>query len=1110
VNNLVIDSPVNRYNKPQLATKSLVINAQGERDKISHFKNAKHGYITLQEFSTFDEFSSLLTDLESNHHAFILRGSLRDGIELNKPYPRRKLLEKYEPKTVAFKESQEKWLGFDIDKMPLAKLGIDKPIEQVDIPATIRLVIDTYAPELANVSCHYQLSSSCGWTDSTSLSCHLFFVLSKLLSNSQAKDLVKAINERAGFEIFDTSLYQAVQPHFTAAPLIQAPAIDPIAGKRSGVIRYANDYLDLDIDKLLLDKPVEKNQAKPKTQSQSAKPIQPLYKPTRKNIGTLDDWIKHFETLENLHNEFRTFSNWIYAHKIFGLTKAEEKLVFSALQKSPRIKREPSRLERFLNDGEYRNLMDSARERQLLARRERYKAKALQIDISEAAQWVNWDFETEIKPLLGKRKILLCDAPMGTGKTTWAKRTFFGVKKASYSPFDTSIVITLLRFLAKLWSKEVKALEDYEDVKKQAIQTKQDQLFNLSVCLNSIINEGISAYLPKSPILIIDECEATFEAIFSGTIKRKQRQQVLDQLQAIIDDAKLIVLMQHNITELTLKFLAYFGFNRNDVVIAKNNYYRYKDTPCYFHQSDKGLIEELHRTIKEGVRCMVATNSKEQAEKLLVGLKKAFPKAGLMITADNSQFPNQKAFLGKPTQESEKYWYVIFSPSMSVGVSVENEKFTRTFGFFSSMAGNTPSDCAQMLFRSRPCKRVDYSVDTRHNYAPTEPMEYLEQAVNNWDFCQKAGDSIQRIDGKWQITLTPERSKMLDLHAEVLAKKAIEGEDFCGNLYAELKEGMGCNVQLVPSGDEKFEKGKAISGEACEIVKVQHKVEKLQAAKVTRSQYKEMIEKNEQVTLPQRRRFEFEDVMRVDIDHYPAFNLKNEVVEDFAEYGHANPDLAQALDDYDEGRIKKKHLLLSEGSTPAPEAARYAKFLADKQDEVELKGDVFESFWLRWHLFQLLLPLVGLRVNNWQLEAIEGFEFSYAQVLANQQFMAFCTRHAQALQASGLARFSGKKPTAKTIGYWLGQLGLSPLVSQKRIDGKRIKVFTWENRLNVPTTRLLGKYNAIRDRLAQLESIVVETNTTAKSSEDDFINEGYEGEDFSYMNDEFYQIYRWS
>lgn len=76
---------------------------------------------------------------------------------------------------------------------------------------------EIYRPELANVSCHYQLSSLCGWTDSTTLSCHLFFVLSKPLSNPQAKDLVKAINERAGFEIFDTSLYQAVQPHFTAA-----------------------------------------------------------------------------------------------------------------------------------------------------------------------------------------------------------------------------------------------------------------------------------------------------------------------------------------------------------------------------------------------------------------------------------------------------------------------------------------------------------------------------------------------------------------------------------------------------------------------------------------------------------------------------------------------------------------------------------------------------------------------------------------------------------------------------------------------------------------------------------------------------------------------------
>ncbi|TGO01893.1 hypothetical protein PN36_34730, partial [Candidatus Thiomargarita nelsonii] len=72
-----------------------------------------------------------------------------------------------------------------------------------------------------------------------------------------------------------------------------------------------------------------------------------------------------------------------------------------------------------------------------------------------------------------------------------------------------------------------------------------------------------------------------------------------------------------------------------------------------------------------------------------------------------------------------------------------------------------------------------------------------------------------------------------------------------------------------------------------------------------------------------------------------------------------------------------------------------------KKNNLLTEGEVYKSFWLRWHLFQLLLPLVGLRSNNWRLEAIEGFEFTYADVLANQQFMAFCTKHAQAFRNAG-------------------------------------------------------------------------------------------------------------
>jgi hypothetical protein len=1117
--NLVIYSPI-KYQKPQLATKSLIINKQGKRDKINHFKNGYLGNISVQQFQSFNEFSKLLIGLESNPYAFILRGSIRDGVDLSKPYPRRKALEKYEAKgqghTVAFKESNEGWLGFDIDKMPLDKVGITKPINELDIKLIIQLIISTYAPELANVSCHYQLSSSCGWTDSTSISCHLFFVLKNPLSNPQAKLFAQAVNARAGFELFDTALYQAVQPHFTAAPIIVAPAIDPIAGKRSGQLRYADDYLDFDIDKLLLDSPQNPtpSQAKPRKAKKSTSKktkAKPLYKPVVHNISTLDGWLKHFETIENLHNEVRSFSNWLYSQKFWGLTPATEKKVFAALRKSPRIKNDPTRLALFISEGEYKDLMDSARERQLQKRIERYRLGLLKPDLVKNFKWLSdgLDFEKEIKPLMGNKKIVLVDAPMGNGKTTWAIKNFFGNKKKYDSPTDTSVAITLLRFLALQWAKAAR-MDDYELVKKLSRKDKQDEgVFNLSVCLNSIINEGIADFLPENPQLFMDEIDATLRAIFGGTITGEKPKAVLEQLKALFDDASLVVLMQHNITDLTLTFLEYLGYTRDDIFLVKNTYQRYAGLPCYYHQSEDGLIEELHKAIGSGEHCFIACNSKAQVEKIMAGLKKAFPNLpGLSITSDNSKKKDQAAFLENPTKESKKYSYIVYSPSMSTGVSIENPLFSRTFGFFNSLAGNAPSDCAQMLMRSRTAKRIDYYVDSRLGQK-YDKQYFILLAMAQFDWIHNR----PLVDDFGNVKQTPETTALLQLEASKIEKEHQEKADFVGNLYADLKGSMGMNVQLIATGDAQFEQGKAIKKESKEEVAVTHKAKLLQAQKVTPSQFELLDEQDDQATLPARRRFKFENVMRLDIESCPKFEpTTDNLVSDFANYEQENPEVSQALNDYQDGRIKKKHLFLSEASTPASEARQYARHIADSTPEPKLKMATYKSFWIRWHLFQLLLPLVGLKVVNWQLQPIDGFSFVYANILANKPLMDFCSKHALALQGCGLTKFKGKRPTADTIGKWLGDMGLNPKFSKKRDKGQRVKVFSWDNRLDVPTTRLLSKYNAIQDKVSLIQAIIGNDKDQVEPTPEQASNDGnypLDDDEFSYMNEEGYQIYTW-
>jgi len=1122
--NLVIYSPVNRYNKPQLATKSLIINRQGERDKISHFKTSYRGFISVKSFSTFDEFSKLLNDLESNPHAFIVRGSVLGGIDLNKPQARRKDLAKWTEKgqghTVAFKEADEGWIGFDIDKMPLSKLGINQPIHELDIPYLIRLLIDTYVPEFSNVSCHYQLSSSCGWTDSTSLSCHLFFVPKNPISNPKAKDFAKAVNERAGFGLFDTALYQAVQPHFTAAPLIQSPAVDPIAGKRSGQLRYDNDYLDLNIDELLLERP-ERTPHKPtqkttrkrvarKNKPQATQGDKPkkLYKPQVVNIATFDGWLQALERTDSLHETMLTFSNWVYGGKFWGLSEHEEKKVVKALKKSPRIKREPTRLESFFRDNEYKDLMDSARDRQLHKRLERFKAGQLQADITQHTRWFSFDYDLDIKPL-GK-KINLLIAPMANGKTTWLKNTLFGALKDYQSFDDTSIVITHRRILSKKLSIEFR-IDDYEIFKLLSLKQKENNpTFNLSVCLNSLTSEGITTFLPGGGDLIIDECEAVFHSIFSNLIKPEKRTELLNLFKILFEHSKRVFLSQHNISELTLKFLAALGFTRDDVGIFENTYQRYDGLPVFNYEDDEQQFEKLLKTLKS-CKAYIATNSIKQSKLLFERLQKACPdKKGILLHSENTKELEQAKLLKNPTQVSKEYDYIIATPVLEMGNSIENPEYKTTFGFFNSQGGNTPSGCTQMLFRNREVKQIYYSVDAKQK-SEASNKDLMKEAAARWLFTQR-GDDMIKLDeyGRFKGVEYDENARAeIQLQFDVIAKENKDKQDFIGNLYAELKQGMACNVQLVSENAQKEVKAetKANKTLAKKEVKAVRKVEILQAPRITDDQYQISVEKNQQVQ--ECSRYAFEKVMRVDVNKYPPIPVdtkQGNVSEQFEQYENDNPEIAQALKDYDDGAIKRKHLFLSEACTPLDAAKAYALYLKPLNTK-GLKQPVHLSFVIRYSLYRRLLPLVGLRADNWGLKAIEEFEFRYKDIIENKPFMAFCRKNKDALNASGLTRFNGVQPTEKTLGYWLRNLGLSPKLKSVGVRSEQVQYVVWDS-LDVPTVRLLKRYNSIQDEMAVIDTRIVDQplNPVAPAvSEIDALDN-----EFSYINNPDYVVYSYS
>ncbi|MCK5717455.1 MAG: hypothetical protein KAH77_08200, partial [Thiomargarita sp.] len=838
---------------------------------------------------------------------------------------------------------------------------------------------------------------------------------------------------------------------------------NPFPNNRSGTVWLGQDSLDIDFkaDNIQFETlPKIKN---PKIK----KPLKPTkhktFKKHQPHAHSFKEWVSLAQNVtENLHHFIISFSMWFAKYKPFGFAENEHEQFLQAIQKSPRCQGETGRYQELIN-GEYSALIDTAHH----AYQSKLKEVSTPIDTlvdtvhTSEDVWVNFNFETLIKPYLTRdKKIILIDAPLGAGKTTYVKNTFY----TENDDVVTSVLLTSIRTLVKKSVADFDA-NDYEHVKKwKDYEIHAILKGHLATCLNSLGNDKIQKAIPEElDLLFIDEIEHTLEAIFTGTVKRSERSELLGLLGLLISKAKFVVFAQHGITPLTLKFIEYFGYKPKDCVLLKNTHKRFKDLPCNFYQQESVLLTHLHNTVQKGERVIVATNSIKTADRLEIGLKKKYPeKRILKLTADTTGKKAVQSFLKDPTAACEHYDVIIYSPVLCSGFSLEHPDFKRTFGFFTSNV-LTPSDCIQMLFRNRMATEIDFFCDLELKSFDVE--DHIFQAHTNFEF----NKHNSHLDENNRAIITDSAMEVLILHAEVLKKQSQENARFYENFYLGLRQGMGCKVNFVDGDGDK--EGIRVNKEAGVMRKSLTTGDILQAPKIDATEY-QYLNDDDPTAFAKKKRYQFEHTMRVDIGDVSLLNeavtSQDERVDGVNQYLENTPDIALAFTDYNEGKLTKHHLLISEACTPEKEAWEYHRLLAKHMDTVYLDSALKNSFWLRWNLFNLLIPLIHLKAENWGLVPTDSENFSYADVLKDKALMDFCHENRSALQACNLSKMTGAKPTVVTIGNWVRDMGLHPKTTRVLINGKQVSMKNWGD-FEYPVTRLLTKYNAIFDGLNEAE-----------------------------------------
>ncbi|MEZ9525693.1 plasmid replication protein, CyRepA1 family [Enterovibrio norvegicus] len=235
----------------------------------------------------------------------------------------------------------------------------------------------------------------------------------------------------------------------------------------------------------------------------------------------------------------------------------------------------------------------------------------------------------------------------------------------------------------------------------------------------------------------------------------------------------------------------------------------YADTDSVFQKS----LDEL----AAGERVLVATDASAEAESLFARMKELNPnKKGLLINANEKvKSKAAEAFCDKPDIEQLKYDYLVYSPAISSGVSLETKHFTKHFGLFRGVV--TPSDALQMMHRDRNARDFIIGIGTMHN-------KREESALNMWlglILAQEKNQlnvALDRDSGAIKISTDDQQFDRFRLQTG--AEENQDKNNFASNLICIMID-EGYQVSRMDVTELQKEKGKAEKEAARDLVKAQ-------------------------------------------------------------------------------------------------------------------------------------------------------------------------------------------------------------------------------------------------------------------------------------------------
>ncbi len=403
-----------------------------------------------------------------------------------------------------------------------------------------------------------------------------------------------------------------------------------------------------------------------------------------------------------------------------------------------------------------------------------------------------------VKHLPDSGLVILCSG-MGTGKTASL------VKRLKRCPEERFLNIGHRVNLLQNLSKRLKT-EMYSEISLGHLAKAK----RLSITLDSLYKIKTD-YLRYDCVFIDEACQNLAHLLHSNTCK-EHREEIFKVLEYFVSTAKLVVLADAHMDDLTVDFFREMR-PEGEVPFIIHNEYQPGDREVYLYNGNdsSALVEKVMTAMMLNLKIMVVSDSKNFIKKIELMLTSGLGKNVELqedegkgtspqklhfwsIHGDNSGSEENRAFIKNISSAVNDVDVLLTSPSLGTGVDITGDRFEAIFGAFHAIS-QSATECGQQLHRFRKAVPIHLWIAPRppFGYKETDAEKIKSKMLNS----NQMTAFLTRIDINKETGIRgAEKDWVLDAYCQIEAKRRRSINNLRSDLQDLLTE-MGYNLSVV-------------------------------------------------------------------------------------------------------------------------------------------------------------------------------------------------------------------------------------------------------------------------------------------------------------------------